>query len=192
MIRETTYISEERFENQNFTEEPPKYTDFEECTFTNCDFSSLDISGLKFVDCAFTGCNLSMVKTFDTVFSDVRFTNCKMLGIRFEDCHAVGASYEFDHCQLDYASFYQQHLKGKTIISCQFKEADFTESDVSRTRFDDCDFRLARFDRTNIEGSDFRTSYNYSISPMTNRIKKAKFSLNGVVGLLDDFDVVIE
>jgi len=192
MKRETAYISEKRFDNLNFTEEPLRFTDFEGCTFTNCDFSNVDVSHLKFVDCTFIGCNLSMIKTHDTVFSDVRFTNCKMLGIHFEDCHAVGASYEFDHCQLDYASFYQQHLKRKTIHGCQFKEADFTECDASHTFFDGCDFLLARFDRTNLEGSDFRTSFNYSINPSSNRIKKAKFSLSGVVGLLDEFEIVIE
>lgn len=192
MKRETAYISDKRFDTLNFMEEPLMFTDFEGCTFTNCDFSNLDVSGLKFVDCAFTGCNLSMIKTYDTVFSDVRFSNCKMLGLRFEDCHAIGASYEFDHCQLDYTSFYRQPLNGKTIRNCQFKEADFTECDASRTCFDHCDFLLARFERTNLEKSDFRTSFNYSIQPTSNRIKQAKFSLSGLVGLLDEFDVIIE
>jgi len=192
MKRETAYICNERFENQKFSETPLSYTDFEGCTFTNCDFSNLDVSGLKFVDCAFEGCNLSMIKTYDTVFAQVRFTNCKMLGLRFEDCHPVGASYEFDHCQLDFASFYQQSLKGKIIRGCRFKETDFTECDASRTCFDDCDFLMARFDHTNLEGCDFRTSFQYAISPTSNRINKAKFSLNGVAGLLDEFGILIE
>lgn len=192
MKGKTAYIDDERFDKQNFTETPLTYTDFEGCAFTGCDFSNLDLSGMKFVDCAFEGCNLSMIKTYDTVFSQVRFTHCKMLGIRFEDCHAVGASYELDHCQLDYASFYQQHLKGMTIRGCQFKEADFSECDASHTVFETCDFLLARFDHSNLEGSDFRTSFNYSISPTLNRLKKAKFSLSGAVGLLDEFEVAIE
>ena len=192
MKRETAYISDKRFDSLNFTEEPLTFTDFEGCTFNNCDFSNLDLSGFKFVDCSFTGCNLSLIKTYDTVFSQVQFSNCKMLGIRFEDCHAIGLSYELDHCQLDYASFYRQPLAGKTIRDCQFKEADFTECEASRTRFERCDFQQAHFERSNLEKSDFRTSFNYSISPTSNRMKQAKFSLSGVVGLLDEFDVVIE
>jgi hypothetical protein len=37
-----------------------------------------------------------------------------------------------------------------------------------------------------------RTSFNYSINPELNRIKKAKFSMPAVVGLLDKYDIEIE
>jgi uncharacterized protein YjbI with pentapeptide repeats len=57
--------------------------------------------------------------------------------------------------------------------------------------FDNCDFRGAIFDHTNIEKADLRTSYNYSIDPEINRIKKAKFSILGVSGLLNKYDIEI-
>ena len=41
-------------------------------------------------------------------------------------------------------------------------------------------------------GIDFKTSYNYSIDPEVNSIKKAKFSLEGISGLLYKYDIVIE
>ena len=37
-----------------------------------------------------------------------------------------------------------------------------------------------------------RTAYNYAIQPDSNRIKKARFSLQGVRGLLEKYDIVIE
>jgi fluoroquinolone resistance protein len=43
-----------------------------------------------------------------------------------------------------------------------------------------------------LEKADFRTAYNYSIDPEKNRIKKAKFSIFGVTGLLDKYDIEIE
>lgn len=43
-----------------------------------------------------------------------------------------------------------------------------------------------------MEKADFRTSYNFSIDPDVNRIKKAKFSLDGVRGLLDKYDIQID
>jgi hypothetical protein len=43
-----------------------------------------------------------------------------------------------------------------------------------------------------LERTDFRTSYNYSIDPEINRISKAKFSINGVVGLLGKYNIEIE
>jgi hypothetical protein len=48
------------------------------------------------------------------------------------------------------------------------------------------------FENTNIEKADFRTSFNYSINPEINRIKKAMFSKQGVVGLLNHLDIDIE
>lgn len=50
----------------------------------------------------------------------------------------------------------------------------------------------AIFKNTNLESVDFRTSFNYSIDPDLNRIKKAKFSLSGIAGLLNKFDIEIE
>jgi hypothetical protein len=50
----------------------------------------------------------------------------------------------------------------------------------------------ATFENTNLEKADFRTSFNYSIDPEINRIKKAKFALPEVLGLLNKYDLVIE
>jgi hypothetical protein len=47
------------------------------------------------------------------------------------------------------------------------------------------------FENTNLEKADFGTAYNYSINPNLNRIKKAKFSLPAVTGLLDQYDIEI-
>jgi hypothetical protein len=51
---------------------------------------------------------------------------------------------------------------------------------------------MANFDSTNLEKVDLRTAFNYSISPERNRIKKAKFSSQGLVGLLQHHDIIIE
>jgi fluoroquinolone resistance protein len=50
----------------------------------------------------------------------------------------------------------------------------------------------ATFDNTIIEKADFRGSLNYSIDPENNRVKKAKFSLSGVDGLLGKYDIEID
>jgi fluoroquinolone resistance protein len=50
---------------------------------------------------------------------------------------------------------------------------------------------MSVFDRTNLEKADFRSAGNYSIDPTTNKIKKARFSLDGVAGLLDKYDIEI-
>ena len=55
-----------------------------------------------------------------------------------------------------------------------------------------CDLQLTLFMNTKLEGVNFRTSFNYSIDPELNRIKKAKFSLHSIAGLLDKNDIEIE
>ena len=49
----------------------------------------------------------------------------------------------------------------------------------------------ATFDNTILEKVDFKTSFNYAIDPEQNRVKKARFSLVGVAGLLDKYGVEI-
>ena len=69
---------------------------------------------------------------------------------------------------------------------------DFTECDLTASIFENCDLNNATFDNTIIEKVDFRTAFNYSINPELNRIKKAKFSIEGISGLLSKYDIDIE
>ncbi|HZB12656.1 MAG TPA: pentapeptide repeat-containing protein, partial [Chryseolinea sp.] len=81
----------------------------------------------------------------------------------------------------------------KTVFkNSQLQETDFTECDVTGALFDNCDLTNATFAFTILEKADLRTSYNYSIDPEKNRVKKARFSLQGVTGLLDKYDIEIE
>jgi hypothetical protein len=53
---------------------------------------------------------------------------------------------------------------------------------------------LARavFANSNLEKTDFRTAMNYSIDLEENRVKKTRFSLTGLAGLLTKYDVKID
>jgi fluoroquinolone resistance protein len=72
------------------------------------------------------------------------------------------------------------------------EETDFAEADLTGSVFDHCNLSHATFDRTVLEKTDFRTSYNFSIDPEKNRIKKAKFSTMGLSGLLEKYDIEID
>ena len=69
---------------------------------------------------------------------------------------------------------------------------DFTEANLTGAIFNNCDLVGAIFENSLLEKADFRTSYNYSIHPETNNIKKAKFSLQGLPGLLSNYNIEIE
>lgn len=81
----------------------------------------------------------------------------------------------------------------KTLFkNTQLKEVDFTDCDLTQSVFDKCDLTDAKFDNSILEKADFRTASHYSINPEVNRIKKARFALSGIPGLLDKYDIEID
>jgi fluoroquinolone resistance protein len=186
------YLTYQTFNKINYTQHPLAKGEYENCTFKNCDFSNSDLTNIKFIDCLFEGCNLSLAKLTMTAFQDIKFRNCKMLGLHFENCNEFGLSVGFEDCNLNHCSFYQRKLKKTFFKNVTLQEADFAECDLSSSVFDNCDLSKATFDFTNLEKADLRSSFNYSIDPEKNRIKKAKFSLTGLAGLLDKYDIEID
>jgi fluoroquinolone resistance protein len=171
---------------------PLEMGEYDTCLFRNCDFSNENLSECKFVDCQFVDCNLSMATVAKASFRDVVFKNCKMLGLKLDTCHAFGLAFSFEGCQLNHATFVGLRIIMTEFRNCQLVETDFTECDLSSAVFANCNLDGAIFDQTNVEKADFRSSFNYAIDPDLNRIKKAKFSLEGVSGLLSKYDIVIE
>ena len=72
------------------------------------------------------------------------------------------------------------------------QDADFTESDLSSSVFENCDLAGALFENSILEKADFRTSINYTIDPEKNIMKKARFSLSGLPGLLAKYNIDID
>ena len=189
---ERIYVEEKTFDKIDFTEKPLAKGNYENCYFNNCNLSNADLSGIHFSECAFAGCNLSLAKLGGTKFNDIKFKDCKLLGLRFDHCDDFLFSVRFDDCILKLSSFYKRKLKKTVFRNTNLQEADFTEADVSGSVFDNCDLLRATFVNAVLEKADFRTAYNYAIDPEVNRMKKARFSIAGVAGLLGKYDIVIE
>jgi uncharacterized protein YjbI with pentapeptide repeats len=66
------------------------------------------------------------------------------------------------------------------------------QTDFTNASFSECDLRNAIFENTILEKADFRSAINYTLDPEQNRIKGAKFSLQGLPGLLDRYKISIE
>lgn len=133
-----------------------------------------------------------MVNFHNTAFRGAIFKTCKLLGVAFNECNKLLLSVEFQDCQLNLSSFLKLNLKSTRFTNCNLQEVIFSEADLRESVFDNCNLSRAEFEYTNLEKSDFRSSFNYSIHPESNRIKKAKFSLPGVIGLLDQYNIEIE
>jgi fluoroquinolone resistance protein len=88
-------------------------------------------------------------------------------------------------------TFFKTKIKNTVFKNTQLIDVDFTQADLTKSIFDNCNLEGATFDHTVLEKSDFRTSYNYIIDPDNNKIRRAMFSVSGIVGLLAKYDIDI-
>jgi len=191
--RMESYFKDRVFGREHFNEEKClRDTEFENCRFENCDLGSQDLGGARFFDCEFKGCDLTLAKLPGTVFSNTVFSACKMLGLRIEDCNRTGLDVSFRDCLLDHCSFSGVKLRKSLFTGCRLHEADMRDADFGDTVFDNCDLDRAIFGNTNLESADLSTSFNFSIEPEANRLRKARFSRAGLPGLLDKYKIVVE
>ena len=189
---EQSFTRDRTFDKQDFTEKLLAKGEYDTCSFLNCDFSESDLSEIIFMDCVFENCNLSMAKLKKTALRDIKFHDCKMLGLQFGDCNEFGLDVSFENCNLSHSSFFKTKFRKNLFKNLKLNEADFTEADLSGSVFDNCELTRAIFENTNIEKTDFRSSFNYIIDPEKNKIRKARFSLAGIPGLLVKYDIEID
>ncbi len=137
-------------------------------------------------------CDLSLTKLQKTVLRDVAFSDCKMLGLRFDECHQAGLSFRFQNCQLQHSVFYSCKIKKTIFRNSNLQECDFSACELQNAVFEQCDLSGAVFENTNLIQADFSTAMHYSIDPENNKIKKARFSVHGLSGLLGKYNIVID
>lgn len=188
---EKLLYEDQGFVNLTFIEMETKNREFENCSFKHCDFSNGVFLSCKFMDCVFTNCNLSMVKFPDCQMNNATFMDCKLLGLNFSQCLDFLFGVRFEGCLMDYCSFARKKSPKTQFKKCSMRHVDFFESDLSKSVFSDTDLTNAVFESTILKEVDFTTASNYSIDPERNTIKKAKFSLYGIEGLLQKYDIKI-
>lgn len=186
------YIVDQEIKHINFAETGVEQADYENCTFNSCIFSNCDISDLGFEDCEFIDCDFSNTKITNTAFKNIRFINCKLIGVQFDECNPFLLEFSFEKCILNYSSFYQLKIKGTRFTTCTLLEVDFTETDLSGANFTECDFSGSMFGNTNLKKTDLRGSTNFSINPGQNQVAGAKFSLETLPGLLQQYNIIVE
>jgi uncharacterized protein YjbI with pentapeptide repeats len=164
---------------------------YENCKFISCDFSNASFVGITFVDCHFDTCNLLLADLGNTGLQNIRFKHCKISGVNFGKANDFLFEVHFEDCILDNAVFYKKKNKKAIYTVCSMIETDLTEADLSDCKFINCNLKNAFFNRTVLKNADLSTSFNFIIDPDDNIIKKAKFSLHGLPGLLAKYDIRI-
>lgn len=189
---ELSIREDQHFTKQSFLVDGVCPKEYDNCIFENCDFSNINLSNVAFSSCEFTACNLSTTSLNHTSFRHVSFQDCKLLGLHFESCNPFLFEVEFNSCVLNLSSFYQLKMRQTNFKNCSLHEVDFTETDLTSSRFENCDLLNAVFDHSILEKVDFRSAVHYSIDPESNRLKKARFSKNGLAGLLHKYQLEIK
>jgi len=186
------FHEEESFENLILTGKAMKNLTYENCTFINCDLSEVSFSFSKFIDCTFTGCNLAMAKLAGSQLKSTLFTGCKVLGVNFADCSDSLFSVSFDNCTIDFAAFAGKKMLKTSFKNSSLKNIDFSDCDLSGSLFLNFDLDNAVFNKTILKEVDFRMAINFNIDAENNNIRKAKFSLHGLAGLLNKYNLTID
>ena len=184
------------FYDQTFTPDAPPSGEwfshtFDTCVFQNIDFAGADLAKTNFLDCAFTDCNLANVQMGETKLNNARFITCKMTGVDFGKCSPFSFRVTFVKCQMDLTVFLDNKLKKTRFTDCLLREAHFMSCELMEAAFENCDLNDAYFSENDLAKADFSTSYNLRLNPDDNVIKKARFSLQSLPGLLEKYDIVI-
>ncbi|MCJ0741417.1 pentapeptide repeat-containing protein [Pedobacter montanisoli] len=188
----TTYYSDTKFVKTNLPGFSGNAMQFENCIFSTIDFSEINLNHCAFVDCEFEYCNLSMLKFNGSILNNVTFKDSKLTGVDFSRTNETFFSVNFYNCLLDYAVFFKRKNKKGIFKGCSLIGADFTEADLSEAIFEGSNLDVAVFMQTNLSGADFRQAVNFVIDPEQNLVKKARFELWGLPGLLAKYGLKID
>jgi uncharacterized protein YjbI with pentapeptide repeats len=114
-----------------------------------------------------------------------------MMGLNLDECNPVFLSLAFYNCNLHFTSFQNLDLRKCIFSKSDLSNADFSSSNLSELDLDECNLKSSTFENSNISYADFTTAFNYSINPQINNIRGAKFSLQGLPGLLEQYNLEI-
>ncbi len=181
----------QRFERENRIGQRLADREFEQCEFLHCNLSSSDFSRTRFIDCTFADCDLSLIKLTDAALRGATFKDCKLLGVDFGRCKELFFKVAFDRCALDHASFHQRKMEGTRFLRCSMKGTDLEGARLGKASFEHCDLDQATFVDTDLRTADLSTAYNLALDPDRNKIKGARFSMEGALALLGKYGLVI-
>lgn len=192
MIEEDNFA--ENFENLDLSGQEIIAKEFDDCTFVKCDFSHTAFKQCKFITCHFSHCNLSLMEVLDSQFNGCCFEDCKLIGVDWTKASwsaLTQRALKFKRAVLNDSSFWGLTLESIMISSCEARDVDFREANLSKSDLSDTDFTNALFRNTNLSQANFIHASNYDIDVRVNTIKGAKFSRHDVYRLLGGLDIEI-
>jgi fluoroquinolone resistance protein len=177
-------IEDEEFSGLRLAEADLRGKSFVSCRFLQCDFSAADFSGALVADCSFVGCNLSLVKIKNARWQGVALRECKIAGVNFASLSELLSDFSFADCLLQSCIFSGMSQKKQSFRKCQVRDCDFHRTDLREADFSDAVLTGSLFEQCNLSKADFGTATGYTINPLNNTLKGARFSLPEAMTLL--------
>jgi len=168
-----------------------KSKSFYNCTFTGCDFTESDFSFSLFSDCIFEDSNLSLIKLAETKIHSAQFNVCKIMGVDFTQISKLIFKIGFHDSQITKCTFSSLDMVESEFIDCNIYQSDFYRAKLAKSNFSGSDLEESIFEDTDLTGTDFSNAKNYSINPLTNKVKNAEFTMPEAIHLLDALDIKI-
>jgi fluoroquinolone resistance protein len=165
--------------------------EYEGETFERLTLIGTDLRDKKFVDCIFEGCALSSIK-IDGSLLQAAFKDSKLEGINFFTAKQTLIRVSFYNCVIRHSSFAQLKIRETKFVNCRLQNVDFAEADLTEADFTNSIFEDCVFQHTILTKANFSDAQGYIIDPTRNIIRKARFCLPDVLGLLTSFDIQIE
>lgn len=149
---------------ENFTNESEREvrTTFHNNEFNNCNIQSLALGKVLLYRCSFNKSNLDNGIIEEAELLGCRFLECVLKNMQadlsnfensiFNKCNLKELKIE-NACSFKNAKIIRSILEGSVIKNTNFKNCDFTNSNLSNCTFENCDFTLAIFQNTNMNNS---------------------------------------
>jgi len=192
MLQDKAEWENERTVKENYQEADLRHKVFRNCTFEGCDFTKAQFLGSKCIDCKWIKCNLSMTKWDGCRLQGNQFEECKIVGGDFSKCDPMFLSLSFKHCLINMSNFSDLKLKSTSFVGSVIRETHFNHTYLSGADFSDCDLSSTLFHQSDLTQSNFLTAFNFSINPLTNKLKGARFSKETALNLLSYLGIVLE
>jgi uncharacterized protein YjbI with pentapeptide repeats len=123
-------------------------------------------------------------------FIETRFTDCKLLGIDWPGASSP-IEVSFNKSILDYNNFSAQNLTGLVLKECSARNVFFQECDLSRSNFTGTDLQDTHFEDCKLNHANLANAKNLSINLDRNDLKQAILSVEGALGLLRAYQIVV-
>ena len=186
------YHEEIEFINIDFDTVPIDSRSFESCTFSSCRFFNMTLSETAFRSCLFDKCELVLAKLHTVTLDAVLFRACKIMGVNFSSCNDFGFMVDFSNCTINNSIFYGLNFKKRTILECTIADSDLSDCDFTEADFSDTHFKEVTVHNCNFEKADFRSAIGYSINPLTNQMRNARFCLPEAQSFLPFLGIKLE